>query len=188
MVSLFVISEHNTLDMAKLRATQLKNCSRITRPQFTKNILAETKIAEFSSIVEEETNKFNQKYPIKNQPLSNLSKMEKEGVKKLKKRTGASGGEVIFTSDKSGKLSIDTLEGYNEDMAVHTDHETITEEEYKNISTLLNSHAVQWAEFMKVGSEYDHQARVHSAVVARDPQPPVVYGLRKDHKNTENDH
>ncbi len=94
---------------------ELKTCTRITRPQFTKNVLAETKIAEFSSIVEEETNKFNEKYPIKDQHLSNLSKMEKEGVKKLKKQTGASGSEVVFTSDKSGKLSIDTLEGYSKD-------------------------------------------------------------------------
>ena len=173
------------LDLGKIRVTQLKSCTSISRPKFTRNVKAETKMAEFRQIVLEESEEFNKKHPVKNQCLSNLTRDEREGFKLLKARTSTGKGQVIFHSDKSGKLSIDTLDGYTEDMKVHSDHKTITKEEYDNITALLNSHSSQWAEFMKVGANHEHQTRVHSAVVGRDPPPPSLYGLRKDHKPTD---
>ena len=64
------------------------------------------------------------------------------------------------------------------------DTKVIDRKQYSNIVTLLNSHASLFAEFLQVGADHEHHCRVHSAVVARDPPPPTIYGLRKDHKPT----
>ena len=44
-----------SLDLAKLRATDLKSCIKVTRPGFTKNAQVEVKIAKFNEVVMEET-------------------------------------------------------------------------------------------------------------------------------------
>ena len=76
-----------TLDLSKMRVTQLKSCTKVCRPHFTKNVKVETKIAEFTSIVIEETNDYNKEHPACEQALQNMTRDEKEGVKSLKRRT-----------------------------------------------------------------------------------------------------
>ena len=84
-------------------------------------------MAEFTKIVEEETREYNTRHPEKKQPLSNLTKEERSGVKALQKRTE----EVVFMSDKSGKMTVDKKENYTNDMAIHSEHKEVSQEEYK---------------------------------------------------------
>ena len=62
----------------------------------------------------------------KGYPKSNLTKDEKVGLKELKKKIDDQ-ELVVFKTDKSGKLSVDTVENYKSALEVHTVNDTKTD-------------------------------------------------------------
>ena len=115
--------------------------------------------------------KENQKHP-----ESNLTKSQKLGLNKLKKRV--KNKEIVcFQTDKSGSISVDTPENYVESMKEHLEG-TIpsTEEEYVKTEKLLNAHTMTWSRIMKFNK------KVANNFVTENNEIPPLYGLRKDHK------
>ena len=107
---------------------------------------------------------------------SNLSKEQKRGLEKLRKRV--KNKEIVcFQTDKSGIISVDTPENYIESMKPHLEG-TIesTEEEYVKAEKLLNAHMQSWSRIM------NFEKRVAQNFLTENNEIPPLYGLRKDHK------
>ena len=127
-------------DDRKKRATDLQECSKITLPkplppeyeaalEMRRN--AQNKI--YNKYIEKNCNK-------KGEQTSNLTKSEKEGIRKLAKRRKDQ-EVVIMNTDKSGRFVITTLEEYKKMGEVHTAKDKIvTATEIDLIERQLNGH------------------------------------------------
>ena len=76
----------------------------------------------------------------------NVTKQEKEGIKRLQKRDDI----VIFQTDKSSRFSVDSKDNYTTACTKHTRDDTVIEEkEYDRIITEVNAHATMWSKILK---------------------------------------
>ena len=103
---------------------------------------------------------------------------------KVKVKEGiACKGWMLYQTDKSGKLCLDTVSNYEECMAEHVLKDPIvTPEMVKKGEEELNNHARQWARITSAGSDKGHQWRINRALVNNFTTIPPLMGLRKDHK------
>ena len=102
----------------------------------------------------------------------------------MKKRK--EGNLLVFDTDKSGKLSVDTVENFANKMQPHIKGEEVEKDQVQEIVKETNIRARVWSRIMSTGANWNHEDRVKSAVTTYSTDPPVLYGLRKDHK-TVND-
>ena len=116
----------------------------------------------------------------------NLSMDERQGLKQIKKEIKDK-KVVVFTTDKSGKFSVDTPDNYNVAVQKHTmkDEEMIGEDEERKIENKMNHHMRQLNKIFQVGSTHEHESRVMGATMSTNTPAPPMYGLRKDHKAHE---
>ena len=129
------------------------------------------------TLCRERLNKVLDEYKSKHtKPESNLTKQQKQGLKKLKRRV--KNGEIVcFQTDKSGSVSVDTPDNYVDSMQPHLEG-TIpsTEEEYTKTEKLINAHMTNWCRIMKFNKKVAHN------FISENNEIPPLYGLRKDHK------
>ena len=93
---------------------------------------------------------------------------------------------VVFTTDKSGRFAVDTPENYEEAVISHTrNDEQIEIERVKQIETRINQHMKQFNKMFQVGKQHEHEKRVEMATHSTNTAAPPLYGLRKDHKTTD---
>lgn len=108
--------------------------------------------------------------------MLNVDQEVRDGIRSLQQRSKA--GEIVcFPTDKSGKLSVDSVSNYIESMATH--HEDMAASslsEYQNIETNLNAHITAW------GNVFNINKRAKNSFVATNNIVAPLYGLRKDHK------
>ena len=108
--------------------------------------------------------------------MENLDKKQNLGLERLKQRAKSS-EIVIFPTDKSSSLSVDTPTNYVTSMQKHYQNmPEITTVEYEHVEKLLNSHMTAWFNILG-GSE-----RLCRNYQATNNDTPPLYGLRKDHK------
>ena len=109
-------------------------------------------------------------------PESNLTKQQKQGLKKLRRRI--KNKEIVcYQTDKSGSISVDTPSNYVDSMKPHLEG-TIpsSEEEYNKTEKLINAHMTNWCRIMSFDK------KVSSNFITENNEIPPLYGLRKDHK------
>ena len=105
-----------------------------------------------------------------------------EGLKEIKEKVGKK-EMVVFTTDKSGHLTADTVENYNLALAKHTkDDRVVTNKQVRDIELKMNQHLYQFNRMFRVGATWGHEERVTGASTSSNVPPPAAYGLRKDHK------
>merc|ERR1711954_415411 len=98
--------ERKTLDYRKLRTTDVKSCKRVYIPRplasetegelWTRNTLVKKVVKEFQ---------------LDAKKVKNLTRLEYNGLQKLKRRV-QEGSIIVFETDKSGKLAITDKETY----------------------------------------------------------------------------
>ena len=116
---------------------------------------------------------------------NNLTKSETEGIKEIKKKIKDK-EIVVFATDKSGRFSVDTPQNYEEAVMAHTTNDMeINCERVKRIEGKLNQHMRVFNKMFRVGSNHEHEDRVNAATTSTNTPPPPLYGLRKDHKPTD---
>ena len=94
---------------------------------------------------------------------------------------------VIFTTDKSSRFSVDTPENYEEAIMNHTRNDIqIEKEKIRNIENKMNQHMRIFNKMFRVGSNHEHESRVEMATHSTNTPAPPLYGVRKDHKTSEN--
>ena len=114
--------------------------------------------------------------------MENLSAEQKRGLKSLRKKQKDE-QIVIFQTDKSGKMSIDTPENYIEAARPHIEKDTIiTEKEYEDIEKLVNAHSAFWVNMLKVGEKSGDTERYKSSMKTENSKASTLYMYRKDHK------
>ena len=89
-------------------------------------------------------------------PESNLTKQQKQGLNKLKRRV--KNGEIVcFQTDKSGSMSVDNPDNYVDSMQPDLEGTIPSmEEEYEKTEKLINSHMVNWCRIMKFDKQVKH--------------------------------
>ena len=113
---------------------------------------------------------------------TNLNKQQIRGIKTLQKNKDI----IIFTTDKTGTFTADTLENYKEATEVHTNEDTIiTEKEHLECQNKANAHAILWTRMMKAGTNTGSQTaqdRIKANLLVENSGYAPLYSLRKDHK------
>lgn len=124
---------------------------------------------------DKEANKEGKQY------ISNLTKEQRKGMKCLKDRM--KNGEIVtFTTDKAGKMCVDNPENYITCMQPHNEGaEEVTENDYYEIEKKINSHINSWSNIIRADE------RVRSAIQAMHNGILPEYGLRKDHKEFDDE-
>ena len=113
----------------------------------------------------------NEKGIVKNQ---NITMEETVAMKQLKKRTKEK-EIVVFTTDKSGRFSVDTPENYEKAVGAHTRNDVeIDQEGVRMIENKMNQHMKQFNKMFKVGETVEQESRVAGATKSvNTPAPPL---------------
>ena len=176
------------LNYANLRATDIPTVPRLypPKPSTVKNEGIMTKIKEklMETVAEYKGKHCDRKGRVLAQ---NITKEETEAMNQLKKRVKDK-SVVIFTTDKSGRFSVDTPENYEKAVSEHTKNDVeINQEEVKQIENKLNQHMRQFNRMFKVGTVHNQENRITGATKSINTPAPRLYGLRKNHKETLNE-
>jgi len=130
------------------------------------------------SITEEYANK-------NNNSLKNLSNEQRKGLKSLKQRQ-KNKEIVVFQTDKSGKMIVDSPENYIEAAKPHfKDDKIIDIKEYNKIEKVVNAHTICWLRMLRVAEDSGDSKRYKTSMLTHDSQPSTLYTYRKDHKEYE---
>ena len=92
---------------------------------------------------------------------------------------------MLYTSDKSGKLVLDTKDNFLSCMSEHYNKDKIvTPSEVVEAEKHINDHSRSWCQILNVGqaSGSGQPRRCNRAMVGRFHTIPSLQGLRKDHK------
>ena len=118
---------------------------------------------------------------------TNLTKLEIQGLKSLSKKKDV----VIFQTDKSGRMAIDSKDSYIRATEPHiSDDPIIKEDTHIRCQKEINAHATMWVRFLKAG-EYTSAItmkgvdRIRNNIKVHNHGYAPLYTLRKDHKKVE---
>ena len=117
---------------------------------------------------------------------NNTDKKQLKDIKELKSRMKLE-GLACGETDKTGKMTLDTLENIKKKMEKHIkDDKILNGKEVKRLESKLNRHMSFWVQFLKPGENINQQRRVKSNLITIDNQIPVLRGSSKDHKEAIN--
>ena len=178
--------ENKSVDYAKQIATDLPTVTRYFAPP-PGPILFESKIADIKEKFIEATVKFRkEECNEKGFPKSNLTKKKADGLKELKEKV-RNGECVVTKTDKSGKLTIDSVENYEAAVRVHTTGDKIIDQQsVAKLESKLNDHLKVLNGIFNVGTgtgRKTNEERIKLASNSRNVPPPPMKGFRKDHKS-----
>lgn len=177
----------NTVDYSMVRPTDMKSNKRVVIPQNNLGLARESKLQSIECDVMNVARHLGSKGGGKesdNRTL-NLTLPQMNGLKKIRKRI-ADNEIVVYTSDKSGKFTVDTKENYIRAMSPHTaDMVPMTEGGVKKIESESNALAKIWVEMVGLGAGTGKSERINGNVSNKMTTAAPLYGLRKDHKVVE---
>ena len=113
---------------------------------------------------------------------SNMTEAEYRGYKEVQE--GVKNSEwVLYQTDKSGMMCLDTIENYKKAMQVHIEKDQeISRKSILNAEQRLNEHSRMWSKMLNLGVESGQEVRCKETLVTTYNPVPVLSGLRKDHK------
>ena len=181
--------KNKILNYSNLRATDIPTVPRLIEPDRAtlkqEVIMETTKQKLLDTLNTYMENHCNKKGEIRE---FNLTPEEKKNINELKKDIKEK-NIVVFTTDKSGKFSVDSPTNYEKAVHKHTekDEEIKDETKVKQIENKMNQHMRQLNKIFQVGKSNDQEHRVTAATISSNTPAPPMYGLRKDHKHTDNE-
>ena len=187
--------KEKTFDYSKRRTTDLKENGFIHLPKAISPRL-ESELELIRKIVMEEFHKYRNEIDAKqsqqirkkkgnNQEWSNLTKKEKSGLKRLKKRIKR-GEIVILKSDKSGRMIAMKKDEYLK-MGLKSNEadKKLNRKEIKDIETEINDHTRMLCKVFNAGEHHDHLSRILGSKIVHSEATAPKYFLLKDHKKEE---
>ena len=103
-------------------------------------------------------------------------------MRKLKTRIKKE-GLVCSQTDKTGRMTLDTLENVTKKMEKHVKNDkVIDEKKVKTLENRLNNHMEWWVRILQPGKKNNQTKRVKSNLITKDNQIPILRGTSKDHK------
>ena len=111
----------------------------------------------------------------------NLSKLEEKGRKEIIKGIKEKDW-YLYSTDKSGKLVLDTIENYAVSMQEHLiDTEEVTYETIGEAEKTLYSYSTALCRGLRVGGQSIQASDISRSMKVVSSGIPVINGLRKDH-------
>lgn len=115
--------------------------------------------------------------------IHNITKDQQEGIQSLITRRKAK-EIVIFQTDKSGAMSVDTPNNYCKAAETHIKaDEIIDKQQYKDIEKQFNAHSTFWCNMLRCGQKYNNEVRIRTSMFSHNSASPSLYFYRKDHKD-----
>ena len=169
------LSSDNSFDLKRTKATDVPFNKRVHMPQ-PHSQETESKIR----YAKEKIRHIITNYSANHKGFENIDKEIKTGIKELKKRIKED-KIVVYPTDKSGRLSVDTQDNYKESMKEHLVNMSETNiTEYRQIESKMNALSGIWCTIMQANN------RAGKNFISKNNDVPPLYGLRKDHKPTNN--
>ena len=164
------------------RATDLKECSRVTLPKplgVANEAMIEMRREAHMRVFRE----FREKHCVRDgSQKSNLTEEEQEGLKTLMKRI-KEGELVVMKTDKSGKFCVTTKEKYVEMGMDHVKNDKeVTREELREVERHLNGHTAAWCIMFSTGENHSHTSRIIKSKTTFSNNIANLYLMYKDHK------
>ena len=124
------------------------------------------------------------KEKFKGRKMYNISEEQQDGLRSLVSRRKEE-GLLYFETDKSGKMSVDTVQNFSEKMSQHLECGVEVDSSFV-VSTEkeLNARAVSWGRILGVGAEWGHEDRVKQSFISTSSYPPPIYGLKRSQGST----
>ena len=117
----------------------------------------------------------------KQRNFTNLSKKEINWLNSLKKKVKDQ-EIIIFQTDKSGHLSVDTPSNHREaSLPQVKDYSTTTYEQHGELESIVNAHAIFWTRVLEAGKETGSGVRIKNNMANANSPIAPLYTLRKDH-------
>ena len=119
-----------------------------------------------------------------------MSEIEVKGMKEIQEKV-KSGEWILYETDKSGKLCLDTPENFKAGMAKHIEGDKeVKPSELRGKEEMLNNQSRIWAKIVNLGKgdekDNEKQFKRSKATLTSKYKPiPVLSGLRKDHKSCD---
>ena len=176
-------NELRSLNFKNLKPTDFKNNKRIVIPDLEddpeeirrnnlKNELRKVVIKYKKEHCDKSGNVFD----------NNLKEEQLKDIKNLKERIKEE-GLICGETDKTGKLTLDTLRNMSKKMDKHIkDDKIINEKEARKLENKMNKHMQFWVGILKPGETNNQMRRVKSNLITKDSQIPLLRGTSKDHK------
>ena len=175
--------KEKSFDFSKRRATDLKGNSRVYFPKKARSLEDEARLEALRvELMRTFRNYVGNFCKEGGKQTSNLSASQARGLKSLKKRV-ADGEVVIVPTDKSGRLAIMTRAAYMEAGLKHTLKDKLVGwQEIKDSQKELNGHVSMPIKSFRIGSRWDHGARVRETTMGEGLSICPMSLLFKDHK------
>ena len=174
--------EEGNLDMRKRKATDVKHNTRVGLPKALKpseEAMIEVRKAEWMRVFRELAAEVCDE---KGQQQSNLTPAQRRGLQKLRKRI-KEGELIVCMTDKSGKLSVMSIENYQKAGSVHTEKDEEVDLNFvKNNQKEVNAHTAMWLKIWKYGANWKHEDRHRETKINQSCSVSPLWLLMKDHK------
>ena len=113
---------------------------------------------------------------------NNIPEGISDGIKSLKDRIKDK-EIVVYATDKTGELSVDSTQNYLNVLSEHTiNDKKIEYRDVREVEKKCNDHLKQFNKMFAVGEAFGQEDRITHASTATNVPPPPLYGLRKTHK------
>ena len=169
--------EKQVFDFRKAKSTNLPFNSWSNMPSKINN-RKEIQLQELKCSLMDKTEEYTKKH--KNE-MANLSREQIEGARSLSERINKK-EIIVYQTDKSGKLSVDTVDNYIEASKAHFQDKTISKKEARRVETEINAHAVFWVRMLRAGVENNDNDRYVRSMRSHYSKISEAYTFRKDHK------
>ena len=174
--------EMKEYDSRRRRATDIKECNRVTLPkplsaedEAKLDLRRSSQAQIFKDWLDKNTDKNNDQKP-------NLTPDEQEGLKSLQTRI-KKGEIVVIKTDKSSKFAVTTRDEY---IKMGQDHvaqdKVIDRQELIELEETLNGHSKAWCHIWGSGKDHNHFDRILTSKVTHSENVANLYLMFKDHK------
>ena len=173
---------NKVFDSRKRRATDLKECARVTLPkplspddESRLEVRKRTQKETFEKYRKEHTNTKGEQKP-------NLTPEEKSGLKSLQKRI-KNEEIIIVKTDKSGRFIVTTPEKYVEMGLEHTSKDKeIDWNKVRELERKVIQHTIAWELIWQGGDDHNHKDRIIRSRATKSGNQANLTLLYKDHK------
>ena len=93
----------------------------------------------------------------------------------------------MYQTDKSGKMTVDTVNNYIDCSIIHFQDRNICKEEARDFETEVNAHAIFWVRMIQAGKNSNDSGRYESSMKSNLSKVAEAYTFRKDHKKYDDE-
>ena len=88
----------------------------------------------------------------------------------------------MYQTDKSGKMSVDTVSNYIDSSIIHFQDKNISKDDAREFDIEVNAHATFWVRMLEAGKDTNDSKRYKSSMKSHFSKVAEAYTFRKDHK------